>query len=316
MSCIIEWNNLTPDQWQECLAVIPRSNLLQHPAYAAACRRAHHQRPRFGLIRINRNPAGIFQMLEVGILWNAVHAVMLDRGPLWFSGQGGAAHTKMFFEEFNRQFPARLGRKRRILPETDDGPAARKILDSTGLKRMDTRKGYQTLWLDLTPDTKTLEQNLRPNWHGSLKKALRGDVTVEWTYTSAALPDFIGQYAADRDMKGYGGPTPSFLNILATELSKTGDMMIGRARLDGADIAAVMIARHGRTATYLAGWSGAAGRETAAHHLLLWRALNVLKEKDVKELDLGGINDETAIGVKTFKEGLGGSPFTGVGHYI
>lgn len=316
MSCIIEWNNLTPGQWQECLAVIPRSNLLQHPAYATACRRAHYQRPRFGLIRVNGNPAGIFQMLEVGILWNAIHAVMLDRGPLWFAGQGGAAHMKMFFEEFNRTFPKRLGRKRRILPETDDGPAARKILESAGLKRVDERTGYQTFWIDLTSDDDTLRDNLKPNWRNKLNKSQRAGLSVDWIESPAALPGFIGPYAADRDMKGYGGPSPSFLNILATELSKTGDMMIGRAQINGADIAAVMIARHGRSATYLAGWSLDPGRETAAHHLLLWDALGVLKEKDVKELDLGGINDETAIGVKTFKEGMGGSMFTGVGHYI
>ena len=41
-----------------------------------------------------------------------------------------------------------------------------------------------------------------------------------------------------------------------------------------------------------------------------------LKDKGIKELDLGGVNDETAAGIKTFKEGVGGTLVRTVGHYV
>ena len=40
-----------------------------------------------------------------------------------------------------------------------------------------------------------------------------------------------------------------------------------------------------------------------------------LKEKGYRDLDLGGVNDGDAKGVKLFKEGMGGTTVTLIGHY-
>jgi lipid II:glycine glycyltransferase (peptidoglycan interpeptide bridge formation enzyme) len=77
----------------------------------------------------------------------------------------------------------------------------------------------------------------------------------------------------------------------------------------------VLIFRHGRGATYQAGWTTEHGRQTRAHHLLLWRAIETLKADGVAALDLGGINPRMAEGVTQFKEGLGGEPVTLIGLY-
>ena len=92
-------------------------------------------------------------------------------------------------------------------------------------------------------------------------------------------------------------------------------MIIGKASRDGQDIAAVLFLVHGQCATYQVGWSSDAGRENCAHHLLLWQGRSVLKRYGVNALDLGGINDETAQGIKKFKEGTGAKISKLVGHY-
>lgn len=268
------------------------------------------------MIRFGGEPAGVVQIFEAGILWNAIHAVIIDRGPLWFKGFGGAAHTKLFFEEFNRQFPPRFGRRRRILPEVEDGMTAQKILQSAGLTRMDGRKGYETVWVDLTGPDDARCAALRPNWHGSLKKAQRTPLAIEWDWDGKAFPALLAGYIHDRQVKAYDGPSPQLLSGLATFMTPKRTMMIGTARAENGQVAAmVMVVVHGRNATYLVGWTTDDGRVLSAHHLLLWEGMGVLKEMGITELDLGGVNDEHAKGIKEFKEGMGGKTVRYVGHY-
>lgn len=314
MSCVIKWNTQSIDEWERCFSRIPRSNLLQSYTYAQVIGPLKKQKARWGLIEIDGQEAGIVQMFEAGILWNRFHAVILDRGPLWFEGFGTALHVKRFFDELNRQMPQRWGRKRRILPETEDGPTAHKLISQTGLNFFG--KGYETIWLDLTPDEQTLRANLKSNWRNKLNKSEKAGLTVDWDMSGTHLSWVIGIYAADKSLRAYGGPTPEFLRKYGPLLAAKGDLLVGRVLKGSNPIAFVLFAGHGRSATYLAGWSSVDGRENAAHHLLLWQGVLVLKEKGIKELDLGGINDESAEGIKIFKEGLGGRNVRYVGHYI
>lgn len=316
MTCTIEWNTLSPAQWDECLRAVPRSTLLQTYDYARAQCPIEKQKARWGVIRFDGQPAGIVQVFEAGILWNALHAVIIDRGPLWFKGFGGAAHTKLFFEEFNKQFPPRFGRRRRILPEVEDGMTAQKILQSAGLARMDDRKGYETVWVDLTAGDESRRAALRSNWRGHLGKAERAGLTVEWDDTGRLFTPLLAGYIEDRRIRGYDGPAPQLLSSLATFVTPKGGMITGTARLpDGQTAAMVMFVTHGRSATYLVGWTTDTGRDSSAHHLLLWNGMGVLKQRGVTELDLGGVNDDSAKGIKDFKEGMGGKTVRYVGHY-
>ena len=122
-------------------------------------------------------------------------------------------------------------------------------------------------------------------------------------------------YHQDKLKKTYGGPSLEFLDVFVSKLSANKEILIGKAHKNGRDEAAIMIVIHGRSATYQIGWSSFVGRNSCAHHLLLWQALSVLKKRGVKELDLGGFNNGSAAGIQKFKQGLGGEPYILVGHY-
>lgn len=313
MTLTIDWNTLSTDAWEDRFARLPHSNILQSYTYARAYCPLEKQRARWGLIRIDGKEAGLVQIFEAGILRNLFHAVILDRGPLWFEGYGHAMHSKWFFNELNRQFEPRFGRKRRILPEIEDGPAAQKLLEQIGLVR--AGKGYETIWLDLTPDLETLRANLKSNWRNKLNKAEKADVSVASDYNSDALSWILGIYAGDKAARDYGGPSPDFLRAYLPLLAQRSDLILLRTMKNGTPVAFTVLACHGRSATYLIGWSSDEGREVAAHQHLLWEGVKMLQHKGIKELDLGGINDDGAEGIKTFKEGLGGRTVRFVGLY-
>lgn len=315
IKCDIIWNKLSLVEWEGRFAQITHSNLLQSYAYARAICTVQKQRARWGVILIDGKEAGLVQILEASILWKAFHAIILDRGPLWFDGYGGAAHISAFFNEFNAQFPNRIGRKRRIIPEITAGLAAPQILKQIGLDKNENEVGYQTLWWDITQDDTTARAALKPNWRGSLKKAEAAALNVEWDIRCKYFSWLKGMYAADKALRGYGGPSPQLLDNLAAFSTSDNPMIIGKVSHDGDDIAGIMLFKHGTCATYQVGWTSDKGRQHNAHHLLLWQSRDILRQHGVRHFDLGGINDDTAAGVKKFKTGTGANPIRLIGHY-
>ena len=310
----IRWNTLTLQEWSARFNHLCCSNILQSYHYAQALAASEKQKARWGLILIGEQEAGLVQVIEASALFNLFHGVIIDRGPLWFEGFGGAAHIKLFFDEIEKQFPNRFGRKRRFIPEVQNGAAAEGILKQCGLQKNNDQKPYQTLWWDLTIDSDSANDNLRSNWRGSLNKAERAGLNIEWDDKGTFYPWLRDKYKKDKQLRGFGGVSPRFLDNLARFSTQENPMIIGKVTKDGQNIAGVMFLKHGRSATYQIGWSSEEGRKYCAHHLLLWQGRSILAERGVNELDLGGINDE-AEGLKKFKEGTGASPSRLVGHY-
>lgn len=74
-------------------------------------------------------------------------------------------------------------RARRILPETEDGLSAQKMISQMGLQRLD-RKGYETIWLDLTQSEESLRGNLKQNWRNKLNKSERSGIVIDPNITA------------------------------------------------------------------------------------------------------------------------------------
>ncbi len=89
-----------------------------------------------------------------------------------------------------------------------------------------------------------------------------------------------------------------------------------RADLGRERVAAMMFLIHGQAATYQVGWSSPQGRDLNAHNLLLWQAMNELKARGVRRLDLGGINTTRSAGLARFKLGTGGQVQVLAGTYL
>ena len=305
MACEIKWDGLSKGDWDARFVAVRRSTLLQSPAYARSVCRKNGQVARQALISIDGREAGLVQIQEASLLGRCLHALVLDRGPLWFDGFGKASDNRCFFKRLAEEFPARFGRKRRIIAEM---PAryAPEVFADLDLQPVPGQPGYQTIWIDLRDQPDILRRRLRPKWRNMLNKAERQDLTVEWDWSGASLPVFLAHYAADQDAKGYGGASPETLRDIAKAFTTTGDAGIAIAYQNDAVAAGALVLCHGQSATYQAGWVTPLGRKSAANHLLLWDALLTLKGRGTADLDLGGVNERDAIGVRRFKDGLGG----------
>jgi len=305
--CTIEWNVLSLQEWERRFNCIHRSNLLQSYPYAQAAGLINRQRVRWCLIKMDGQEAGLAQVFEAGVL--GLHAVILDRGPLWMPGFGTPEHINAFFVRFDREFPRRFGRRRRIIPEIGSSQVL-----PISYKAVVSVKPYQTVWLDLSVDYDELRAGLHRSWRNHLNKAERENIRVEWHKDGSGLMWLLQHHEAHRTIKNFQAASPGFIRAMAKYFTPRGDMLLGQAFVGDEPVAGVLFFRHGLAATYQVGWSGDQGRKVNAHQLLLWQGMIRLKNEGVCDLDLGGINDD-AEGLRIFKEGTGGTTATLSGMY-
>jgi hypothetical protein len=312
MTYNIIWKNLTFCEYKALFQVLSHTTLLQAYPYAKASATIKRIRPRWVLLQKNGQNAGLAQILEAKVL--GLQAITLDRGPLWFEGFGSREDILSFADVFAKTYPRGFFSRRRFMPEIEETAAAQEAFTALGFKRQ-TGPGYQTLKLDIRPSLIDLRANLRSNWLGSLKKAERSGLVIEKILSLEQAGPFFAGYALDKLQKNYPGPEPAFLKTLSRHFAGTNDLLILQAKLDSVVVAGILLLCHGRSATYQAGWTGLNGRSAGAHHRLLWQAVEELKIKGIDDFDLGGVNEETAQSIKTFKQGLGGRLVTLAGLY-
>lgn len=308
----IIWDETTRGEWQDLLARVPKSNLLNTWGYAHAVRLHQQLMTRFGVIELDGQPRGLIEIQEAG-LGKLIHAVTFHRGPLWLDEPASTSEWKVFLDLYSSTFRKRPGRIRRFLPELEDALEARSWMEDAGFNRVG--EGYHTLWLDLRPETDTLRKNLKGNWRNKLNGAEKSGLSVEEDFKGGHAEWLLSRYAADKAERGYGGAKPKFQQQLINDLVLDGGVIILRAMDGETPVAGILVLQHGVSATYQIGWSGDTGRKTRAHHLLLWHAMTRLKSRGIDWFDLGGINPDEAEGVTQFKVGLGGQDYTTVGLY-
>jgi lipid II:glycine glycyltransferase (peptidoglycan interpeptide bridge formation enzyme) len=93
-------------------------------------------------------------------------------------------------------------------------------------------------------------------------------------------------------------------------------LAVFRADMGRDPAAGMLFLIHGRRATYHVGWTSEAGRDNAAHNLILWAAIKDLKARGVAVLDLGGVNTQSGAGIARFKLETGGAVLQRAGAYV
>jgi lipid II:glycine glycyltransferase (peptidoglycan interpeptide bridge formation enzyme) len=274
-------------------------------------REVKQQGSRHGVISIEGQEAGIVQMQEVSLFNKFIHYIAIDRGPLWFKGFGKAEHLSAFADAIDQEFPERMLRRRRIMFEYRSNNEFQSI---GKMKRNNKLKRYQTYMLDLSKPLGDIRAGLKKSWRYELSKAEKINLDIIHDADLSTLSHFLKTYIEDRLKKGYPGASPKMLAALCKYATLSGDCYLLNATEDDEIIASILVFKHGKGATYQAGWTTHYGRDKNAHHLLLWRAIEMLKAAGATEFDLGGHGDHTE-GLKTFKSGLGGHEITLIGSY-
>lgn len=172
---------------------------------------------------------------------------------------------------------AQAGLQRRALILSPDRPCA--LPRALPLSRPRT-----LLEVDLTGTTAQRRAALHQNWRHQLRQAENGPLRVHHRPFS---PDhmLLAQEAGQARTRRYQGWPPA---LTAAFVRAAPDQThLFTALLCGHPVAHMLFLTHGSGATYHIGHTTDAGRNTHAHNLLLWQAMQALARRGCTRLDLG-----------------------------
>ncbi len=309
----IRWNSVSVKEWRQLILKAEKSNLLQSWPYAQATLLTERLVGKFATIHYEDRIVGICQVLEQRML-RVFHKVRLYRGPLWLENHIPEHVEEQFWQEIRKRYPSRPWRFTYFLPEISDAKERRTDLKRLGFKRIDT-EGYSSIWLDLKKPEEELRAGLKSNWRNQLNQSLKKNLSLEIDTEGYHLNWLLTLVEIDKLLKEFKGPSPELVNKLKRFTRDRNDFLLFRAIENDVAIGAVLVILHEASATYLVGWNSQEGRKRQAHNFLIWNTILELKKRDIKWLDLGGVNPQEAAGVTAFKRGIGGEEFTLIGSY-
>ncbi|OIQ44447.1 MAG: GNAT family N-acetyltransferase [Roseobacter sp. MedPE-SW] len=158
--------------------------------------------------------------------------------------------------------------------------------------------------LDLSTDVDHRKEALHQKWRNRLTRAQSNGLRV--TRQNMPLDASHWLFAADQSQQRQRRyqSWPVHLTLAYAKENK-GKAKLFQAFQGTEPVAAILILRHGRGATYHIAHATERGKSLSAHNLLIWETMAWLTAKGCTQLDLGLINTEEAPGLARFKLGTG-----------
>ena len=255
-------------------------------------------------------PVGLAQFI-VRPLTPLATVALCSRGPLWL--QTLSTREKALAYRLLRQtWPAKGLRFMVVTPDEPIQPS----LGLPGYRRV--MSGYSTVTLDIAQPLETLRAGLDRRWRHRLVGAEKSPLQVQRMGTNPGqyrwLLDMEMQQRQERHLDGM--PPLWFERYAESRKQPARCLLSLRADMGRDRLAGMMFLIHGEAATYQVGWTSDTGREWHAHNLMLWRAIEALREKGVRVLDLGGVNTQRSAGIARFKMATGGQVRRLAGTYL
>ncbi|RKQ95956.1 lipid II:glycine glycyltransferase FemX [Maricaulis maris] len=246
-----------------------------------------------------------FTVRRVGGL---VGMALCTRGPVWLEAVTPAGKAEAY-----KALKAGLGLPwPRIVMFTPDEVAA------AGVHRMSrVMTGYSTVMLDLTQPAETLLAAADGKWRNRLRSAEKSGAKVVVNGTKLAQYRWLLETEeAQRAERGYRATPAALIPDYIAAKPDRESLIVLRIDEGKQKRAAMLFLIHGCAATYHLGWLDPEFRQSSAHNLLLWQAIERLQQRGVRQLDLGGVNTTSGAGIARFKIGTGGAVTTLAGTYL
>jgi GNAT acetyltransferase-like protein len=164
---------------------------------------------------------------------------------------------------------------------------------------------YRTFLLDLDPGLEELRKRLDKKWRNQLSRAERNDMRMITGTGVAEFRTFCLLYNQMRQRKAFETTVDveEFARI-QDDLPESHRMRVSICEDKGVPVAGLVASAMGDSAIYLLGATSDEGLNSKGSYLLQWNLLEWLKEKGMKQYDLGGIDPVGNPGVYSFKKGF------------
>jgi len=262
------------------------------------------------LIEDRHGPQAICQVLVRKFLGLPLVS-RINRGPLFLERDPAPETRLTVLRALRRHW--QFARRGLLLfaPSLEAGPEASALLRAAGFVPRNPA-GWGSALIDLTPSLDAIRAGVSSKWRNHLKNSLRHGLELRLTQGADAIEWILAQHAHNMAQKSFAGPPLPFVRAMTA--SRAGDFTLFQAIQDSQPCSAILVSRHGAHAETFLSWTGEAGRQTHAHHFLLWQVIEHMKARGCSALDLGGYTTSDKYGA--YKRAMKGREYRLAGEWL
>jgi hypothetical protein len=306
------WDKAARTQWDEMLTEAGRSNLLQSWAYGLAKASTSAWRVRRCVIHCSGEPVALVQVLHRRIA-GILSVSRINRGPLFLQGSPPGRQSDVW-KGLAHLGDLRRGRVFTVAPEAELTGSALLSFANCGFRQF-SPLAWESAWVDLGLELVTLRKRLDGKWRNMLSASEKTALHLDIATDDRSFEWLMEKYRENMQHKNFQGPAIGLLRSMRYHLESESKPIVMRALVGDEAVAGICLVTHGAAATYLLGWNGEGGRTLKANQYLLWQAIVHLKERGLRWLDLGGLDEERLGGITAFKLGINGERYETVGEF-
>ena len=306
-------DELDTTDWQAALAQFDMANVYQTWYYAVTHSRGPFRTVcRAALVR-DAHVEVMAQFRVKRVPLTSLGIADADWGPIW---DPHASRSETTLRTFLRLVHKQLCQERRLmvrfvpcstfLAEADE--ALVRLLGESGFELDPASRPYRTIVLDLSLPLEVLRRQLHGKWRNHLSAAERANLTVE---SGRDLEYFVRFYSLYQEMwrrkRFPSGVRMSAISRLHRLMPANERFFISIARQDKQDVAAKVCITCGNTVlSFLSATRPGAVRRHSPGYLLQWFNICTAQSLGYRWYDTGGIADNDASGVYSFKTRMNG----------
>ncbi|OJX68161.1 GNAT family N-acetyltransferase [Magnetospirillum sp. 64-120] len=309
MTITLRWT-VDATEMQALFDNCPRPNLLQSPAWGRVKQSGEGWAPHWAVVEDDGRAVATVQVLARR--FGPFSLARLNRGPLWQDANPDPRQVAEVLSAIRRKWGWRRLGVVLAAPELTESPEHRAIMAQCGFHRRSVA-AWSTGWLDLACGAAMLRKRLNAKWRTALTNAERNGLATDVLIGAEGMEWLLPQYLEMQKTRGFSGIPAELLQHLAA--NEPDDIVTIRVRSGETPVSAVLMTRHGRSATYAIGWSNPEGRRLKGNFLALWVAAEYLRGRDCHWMDLGGIDAVNTPGIAEFKTKMNSEAYTLVGEY-
>ena len=300
---------LSVNEWDDYISESGLSNYLQSWEYGNAKKEIEGWKLERVIIKRNNKIIGFYQMLVKKI--GPISLCRINRGPLFNNNY--SQKTKYYvLSLIKNKYNILKGYIVIFTPEFYCDPQNIAILNLLNYKKKGQVK-WNSIVVNLSESEANLRGNLNGKWRNQLKKAETHNMKINIGSSASLFNWLMKQYKTMQIDKSFIGPKAGLYESIFKQ--NPNKLIIFQACYDDNPVAGQMYIIHGKTSTYLVGWSSDQGRKKHAHNFLIWNAMLQMKNYKINWFDLGGIDEIKVPGITKFKRGVNGNDFTLTGDW-
>lgn len=295
-------------RWNKLWDSFEFSNLMQSWEYGNSKQNIFCKVKRYLIKSFTDKPIGLVQILYYKIFFFTL-IVRVNRGPLIKDSYSSAYF--FIFKALENYLKKKNCAIFIISPELDFNESNLSFFKNNGYKPR-FKKVCASSKISLKENENLIFMNLKSKWRNLLRKSKKSNLVVEIKESNNIdIKNLLDSYEEFQKLKNFNGISRNLLAKLVKE-----DGFNWRFRLyichqkigDKKTFAGMLVSiLHGKTTTYLIGFTSQIGRAFNANYLMLWRSIIEAKTSECIWYDLGGLSKNTPKGIAHFKNGLNGN---------